>query len=287
MREILVVSGKGGTGKTSFVAALAQLAGRRVVLGDCDVDAANLSLLVQGTDVAADPFRAGYCARVNEPSCTGCSACLGVCRFGAIRMTADQSAMVDDLACEGCRACSLVCPEDAIEYSEKSVGKVYLRETKFGPLIHASLGIAQDNSGKLVARVREQSREQAEKRGIDTILLDGPPGIGCPVHAALTGVNLVVAVTEPTPSGAHDLKRLLDLCAHFELKAVVVINKFDLNRRSINKIEQILQDRCIELVGAVPFHVGVPRALAQGENPLVVPLVRESLERIWPRIDSL
>jgi MinD superfamily P-loop ATPase len=287
VREIVVLSGKGGTGKTSFVAAFAELAGKGVALGDCDVDASNLALLMPGEDVDEEPFFAGLRARIDENRCSLCSSCVDVCRYDALTMEDGQVPRVNDLNCEGCRACSVVCPEEAFTYVENRSGTLFMRETKVGPLIHASLGIAQDNSGKLVTRVRERVRTLAEERGIDTILIDGPPGIGCPVHASLTGIGLVVAVTEPTPSGAHDLERLLDLCTHFKLKAVVIVNKFDLNGKSTFKFERISEERGAELIGGVPFNKEVPMALARGAGPLTVPVVREALERIWARIELL
>ncbi len=286
MREIVVLSGKGGTGKTSFVAAFAKLASKRIALGDCDVDASNLALLMPGQDVVEEPFFAGLRARVDKDRCSLCGNCVDVCRYDALTFDPGLVPEVDDLACEGCRACSVVCPEEAISFVEHRSGTLYRRETEVGPLVHAALGIAQDNSGKLVACVRERTRTLADEQGIDTVLLDGPPGIGCPVHAALGGVSLVVAVTEPTPSGVHDLKRLLDLCSHFKLNVSVVVNKFDLNGRSTFEFEKIVQGRGAELIGWVAFHRGVPMALARGESPLAVPTIRDSLERIWSRIDS-
>ncbi|MDJ0764011.1 MAG: ATP-binding protein [Myxococcota bacterium] len=286
MKEIAVLSGKGGTGKTSFVAAFAKLAKKHVVLGDCDVDASNLALLIPGTDIEEAPFFAGLRARVDEDKCSLCGNCLEICRFDAITLKSNLVPQVDDLTCEGCRACSAVCPEHALTYVENRAGSLYLRETAVGPLIHACLGVAQDNSGKLVTLVRERSRTMAETRDIDTVLLDGPPGIGCPVHATLAGVNLVVAVTEPTPSGVHDLIRLLDLCVHFAIKAVVVVNKYDLNGNWSIDLERAVSDKGAAFVGAVPFHRNVTTALARGETPLAVPIVREALDRIWSYIDT-
>jgi MinD superfamily P-loop ATPase len=285
VREIVVLSGKGGTGKTSFVAAFAKLTKEKIVLGDCDVDASNLALLMHGKDVTEEPFFAGQRARVDHGLCTLCGECVDVCRYGA--MTLGETLEIDDLKCEGCHACSVVCPVDALSYVENRCGTLYERETEAGPLVHAALGIAQDNSGKLVSLVRERARALAETRKIQTVILDGPPGIGCPVHAALSGVSLVVAVTEPTPSGVHDLKRLLELCVHFSLKVVVVINKFDLNEESTTELKNIIENNGGRLIGHVPFDRNVPMALARGESPLAVPVVREAVERIWESIDSL
>ncbi len=287
MKEIVVLSGKGGTGKTSFTAAFARLASTELVLGDCDVDASNLGLLMPGRDTKEEPFFAGQRASVDRERCTGCGACIEVCRYEALSFKRNLFPEVDSLSCEGCRACSLVCSEEAISYVEHRSGTLYERECDTGPLVHAALGVAEDNSGKLVAKVRERTRTIAEAKGIGTVLLDGPPGIGCPVHAALTGVDLVVAVTEPTPSGVHDLTRLLDLCDHFGLSTEVIINKFDLNRDRRIELAAVTESRGATLAGAVPFSKDVPMALARGESPLAVPIVREALDRIWFHIESL
>lgn len=280
MREIVVVSGKGGTGKTSFAAAFAQLADHPVVLGDCDVDAANLALLMPGEDVLTEPFFAGQRARVDEGLCTGCGVCELICRYDAIPVV-DDLARADDLLCEGCRACQVVCPEGAISFADNRAGTVFLRETAVGPMVHAALGIAQDNSGKLVAKVREDVRKIAMQRGIQVAILDGPPGIGCPVHAAIGRTNLVIAVTEPSPSGAHDLERLLELTRHFDLDTVVVVNKFDLNPALTEEIEATSRKHHARPVGRVPFHEDVPRALKRHETPLSVPPVSTALTEIW------
>lgn len=286
MKEIAILSGKGGTGKTSLVAAFAALADKQIVLGDCDVDAANLALLMPGADDSPEPFFAGQRARIDEDECTGCGACVDVCRFDALEMR-DNAPSVDDLSCEGCRACRLVCPSDAIHFVDNRSGTIYQRETSAGPLVHASLGIAQDNSGKLVTRVRELARRIAGERGIDRILFDGPPGIGCPVHATVGGVNLVVAVTEPTPSGLHDVERLLELTTHFRLQTVVVVNKFDLNLEMTESLHRKADDRGAFFGGGIPFNAEVPRALAKGDSPLSVPIVSEAIEEIWNFIEKL
>jgi MinD superfamily P-loop ATPase len=285
VREIVFVSGKGGTGKTSFAAAFAHLAGSPVVLGDCDVDAANLALLLPGEDVHAEPFFAGQRAVVNSELCNGCGACELVCRYDAIQVT-DELARVADLRCEGCHGCKVICPEDAIGFSANRAGTLFLRETQVGPLVHGALGIAQDNSGKLVAKVREDVRRVGEERGIDLAILDGPPGIGCPVHAAIGRTDLVVAVTEPSPSGAHDLERLLELTHHFDLETVVIVNKFDLNPALAAEIEALSRGMGAEPIGRVPFDEEVPRALRRYETPLAVPSVAKFLGRAFESINE-
>ena len=286
MKEIVVVSGKGGTGKTSFTASFAHLVKGPVALGDCDVDAANLALLMPGEDFLEEPFLAGQRARVDEGRCTGCGECENACRYNAIPVI-DDLAKVNDLLCEGCRACSVVCPEECIAFVNNRAGTLFHRETSAGPMVHGALGIAQDNSGKLVAKVRAETKLTAKERNIDLAIFDGPPGIGCPVHAAVGGVDLVVAVTEPSSSGAHDLKRMLDLCDHFKLESAVVVNKYDLSMAVTEEIEEMVKKRGAHTVGRVPFDEGVPKALARGEVPLVIPQVKTALENTWRDIVRL
>jgi len=283
MKEIVILSGKGGTGKTSLAAAFAHLAGHPIALGDCDVDAANLALLLPGDDVRTEPFFAGQRARVDAELCTGCGECEVACRYDAIPVL-DELAQPDDLLCEGCRACEVVCPEGAISFIDNRAGTLLWRETAVGPMVHGALGIAQDNSGKLVAKVREETRRIAEERGLDLVLLDGPPGISCPVHAALGNVDLVVAVTEPSPSGVHDLKRLLELTRHFDLETVVIVNKFDLNPAMTEETEDLARRFHAVPVGRVPFDEDIPRALRRHETPLVIPSIAQALAEVWEAI---
>ena len=283
MKTLVVISGKGGTGKTSFCASFAQLAGEGVVLGDCDVAAANLALLISGEDVEREDFFAGSVATVDGELCIGCGECNIACRYEAIELS-DDVARVNHLRCEGCRACSVVCPVDAIQFANKRAGTILRRETALGPMVHAALGIAQDNSGKLVARVREDAQTIAKERGIGLALFDGPPGIGCPVHAAVGGADLLIAVTEPTSSGSHDLERVLYLARHFDLRVGVVVNKYDLNIDVTEQIEQMAEQHEALLLGRVPFDEGVPRALAESKTPLSVPAVRMALVRCWDKI---
>jgi MinD superfamily P-loop ATPase len=284
VKEIVLVSGKGGTGKTSFLASFADLHGRSVVMGDCDVDAANLSLFFPAEDRTVEPFFAGYTAAIDSDMCQGCLACLEVCRFGAIALDDDELPYVDPLSCEGCRACAVVCPPQAVVFDDNRTGSVLERETRRGPLVHARLAVAQGNSGKLVAAVRERARAIAADRGLALVLLDGPPGIGCPVHAALGGADLAIAVTEPTPPGLHDLVRLLDLLDHFKIEPAVLVNKWDLNPPMTDAIENTCRDRGARLLGRVPFDGRVAIALAQGRTPLAVYPIRRALERAWNEI---
>jgi MinD superfamily P-loop ATPase len=287
VKQLAVISGKGGTGKTSVVASLAYLSAwdAPVTTADCDVDAANLALLLPGEDIRVEPFWSGRRARIDAQSCTLCGYCAERCRASAIRV--QDCAVVDPLACEGCGVCALVCPVDAVSFADNQAGVWMERRTRFGPLIHAALGIAQDNSGKLVARVREEARAVAERDHIDLILVDGPPGIGCPVHASLTGCDLALVVTEPTPSGEHDLERVLALLDHFRVPAAVLINKHDLSAELTSRIEALARRADAPVVGRLPFSPEVPRALARGELPLAVEAVSVPLCEAWERIAAL
>ncbi len=280
MKEIVVVSGKGGTGKTSITAACGQLASGRVAMGDCDVDASNLALLLPGKDIKEEPFEAGERAKVIEELCSGCGLCSLECRFRALSMSGGV-AVVSDLRCEGCRLCGFVCPENAIEFEANRAGTIYWRETQDGPLVHAALGVAQDNSGKLVAKVRQVTARVARERGLRIVLFDGPPGIGCPVHAAVGGTDLVVVVTEPSVSGAHDFERIVKLSRHFDLPVVAIVNKVGLHSPSDKKILELAGDLDVRVLAQVPFDPRVPSALARGLSPLTVKPVAERIEAAW------
>jgi MinD superfamily P-loop ATPase len=284
VRQIAIVSGKGGTGKTSVAASLVTLAGRAVA-ADCDVDAADLAILMPGEDVVREPFLAGKVARIDPRACTACGECAPACRFGAIVDPGGGAPFrADPFLCEGCGVCGLVCELDAVSLVEKRAGEWMVRETATGPLVHARLGIAEDNSGKLVARVREEARLLAEERGIDLVVIDGPPGIGCPVHASVTGVDRLLVVTEPSPSGEHDLVRVLELAAHFGIPASVLVNKHDLAPEQTARIEELAASRGAAVAGRIAFDPEVPRALARGELPLVIAHVREALEQVLRRL---
>jgi MinD superfamily P-loop ATPase len=287
VKQLVVISGKGGTGKTSILASLAFLSAWEtpVTTVDCDVDAANLAMLLPGEDIRTEPFWSGRRAQIDADGCMLCGLCVEQCRTAAIRI--EDFAVVDPLACEGCGVCELVCPEKAVSFFDNQAGVWVERRTAFGPLIHAALGIAQDNSGKLVAQVREEARSVAERDGIDLILVDGPPGIGCPVHASLTGCDLALVVTEPTPSGEHDLERVLELLNHFQVPAAVLINKHDLSPEYTARIEKLAKRADAEVVGKLPFSTEVPRALARGELPLAVEAVAARLAEAWERIIAL
>ena len=240
MKEIVVVSGKGGTGKTSVTASLAVLA-ERPVLADCDVDASDLYLVLAPRILERHEFFGGRKAVVREADCLGCGDCRRRCRFGAVarrdRSPAGQVFAVDPFSCEGCGVCVRFCPASAIDFPERSCGEWMVSATRCGPMVHARLGIAAENSGKLVSTVRREARRVAEAEGRSLIVVDGPPGIGCPVIASLTGASLVLAVTEPTLSGEHDLARVLDLARHFGIPSAVCVNKWDINPEAAVGIE--------------------------------------------------
>ncbi len=280
MKEIVVLSGKGGIGKTSIVGSFAALA-KSKVLADGDVDVADLHLLLKPVIRQNHEFWSGQVAVIDEEKCTQCGLCQEVCRFVAI-----DDFKVDPVACEGCGFCFHICPEEAITMKETLSGQWFISDTKYGSLVHARLGIAQENSGKLVALVRQQAKKIAEKQEFDYIISDGPPGIGCPVISSLSGANLALLVTEPTLSGIHDLERVLDVCHHFGIPALVCVNKYDLNEDNTRQIEDYCLSQRVEVAGKVPFDSIVTEALVQG-----VPVVEYSqgkvaqeIERLWQTI---
>lgn len=269
MKQLVILSGKGGTGKTSVTAALAHLAAQgplanRLLLADTDVDAANLELVLQPERRERHDFIGGAVAWINPDLCANCGDCLELCRFEAIVETLDGYA-IDTRACEGCAACVYQCPAGAIELRDERNGESLRSASRYGPLCHAHLDAGADNSGKLVTRVRELAREQAEREGRERILIDGPPGIGCPVIAAVTGVDLALVVTEPSLSGQHDLQRALDTLDHFGIPALICINKADLYAQGASAIEQLCRERGLELIGRIPFDAEVTHAMVRGE----------------------
>ena len=314
MHELVVISGKGGTGKTSVTASLASLA-HRPVIADCDVDAADLHLLLKPKIQERHEFRSGHKASIKQEACVGCGACLTHCRFGAVLQT-DASVVeeklyvpagvsdscndcdyckrsclvkshemltlqetlsgngskgifsIDPIACEGCGVCRIVCKEDAIDFPEYVAGEWYSSNTDFGPMVHARLGIAADNSGKLVSKVRSEARRIAEVQDRPLIIIDGPPGIGCPVIASITGASFLLVVTEPTLSGRHDLERVLSLAMHFHIPAAICINKWDLNPTLSEQIEHEAEALNARSAGRIRYDREVTRAQIQA-RPVV------------------
>ena len=276
MEEIVVLSGKGGTGKTSIVGSFAAIA-KSKVLADCDVDAADLHLLLKPDIQQEHEFWSGQEAVIDGQKCTQCGLCQDVCHFEAIK-----DFKVDPISCEGCGFCFHVCPAEAITMKANLSGHWFISNTMYGPLVHARLGIAQENSGKLVALVRQRARQIAEKHGVDYIISDGPPGIGCPVISSLSGANLALVVTEPTLSGIHDLERVLGVCHHFGVPALVCINKYDLNEDNARQIETHCLSQGVEVASRIPFDNVVTEALVQG-----LPVVEYSQGEVAQEIESL
>ncbi len=263
IQELVVISGKGGTGKTSLAASLAMLA-EKSVIADCDVDAADLHLLLKPQEIDRQEFVSGREAVIRASDCTGCGICRDLCRSGAIGMRQDGgdagTCHVDPVSCEGCGVCVHFCPEKAIDFPERSCGHWMVSQTRCGPMVHAQLGIAAENSGKLVSMVRREARRIAEEQGRSMIIVDGPPGIGCPVIASLGGASMVLVVTEPTVSGEHDLERVLALARHFDVPAKVCVNKWDLNPSMTERIEEQAFRTGAELAGRIRYDPGVTKA---------------------------
>ena len=277
MKQVAIVSGKGGTGKTSIIASLAALARGKAVFADCDVDAPDLHLILRPDILERREFFGIQSAFIDKEKCIQCGICQDACRFGAI---ADFE--VDTPLCEGCGVCHLVCPEDAVEMRNVQAGEAYISQTRFGPMVHAELYPGEEASGKLVAMVREMARDLAAEKNLDLILIDGSPGIGCPVIASLTGVDVALVVTEPTVTGEHDLVRLLNVAGHFGIKTTVCINKYDLNPEAARKIEDLCEKRGVKIAGRLPYHTSVIDAMvgAQAVVEIGGP-VAEAIEDMW------
>ena len=263
IRELVVVSGKGGTGKTSVTAAFAFLA-KNSVLCDADVDAADLHLLMAPVVQKKTDFMGGCLAVIRKEDCVECDKCRELCRFDAI----SKEYVIDPINCEGCGVCVDLCPEHAIDFPVQKCGEWFISDTRFGPMVHARLGIAEENSGKLVSLVRQETRKLAEKRGFELILTDGPPGIGCPVIASVGGASALAIIVEPTVSGLHDMQRVAELATHFKVPGLLCVNKYDLNLAMTEKIEAYGRSRNMTLLGRIPFDPIFTRAMIEGKNVL-------------------
>jgi MinD superfamily P-loop ATPase len=261
MKEIVIISGKGGTGKTSIIAAFASLVGNKV-LCDADVDAADLHLIMDPEIKEHHDFESGRTAIINQDKCTECGLCRDLCRWDAI----SEDFVVDSIECEGCGVCYYFCPEKAIDFPLNTCGEWYLSETRFGPMAHARLGIAEENSGKLVALIRQEGKKLAEEKNLSLLLTDGPPGIGCPVIASLGGATAVLIVTEPTVSGRHDMERVAELAAFFKIPAMMCVNKFDINPSEGEAMEAFARERNVSVMGRVPFDHAFTKAMVQGKT---------------------
>jgi MinD superfamily P-loop ATPase len=268
-QEVVVVSGKGGTGKTSIVASFAALM-RSGVIVDCDVDAADLHLVLRPPAVRGEEFSGGWVARTDHQMCLSCGKCAGYCRFDAISqdgapgVAGQPSFRVDPVACEGCGVCVEVCPADAIELVEAVSGRWFIAETRFGSLVHARLGVAAENSGKLVALVRREARKVAEGDGTPLILSDGPPGIGCPVIASLSGADFALIVSEPSLSAAHDMERVAGVITRFGIPGGVLVNKCDISERLTNAIEEKAGALGLQVLGRVRYDPRTTDAQREG-----------------------
>jgi len=291
MKELVVISGKGGTGKTSIVASFAALA-KQSVLADCDVDAADLHLVLAPDVKHSEEFYGGKVSNIDPDVCSGCGLCVESCRFDAIKETEGTDDplntlyTVDPIACEGCGVCEFVCPDDAVELVERKAGDWYISETRFGPMVHAKLGITAENSGKLVALVKTNANRIASERGLDIVIVDGSPGIGCPVISSITGADLVLIVTEPTMSGQHDLARVSDLTAHFNIPAIVCVNKCDINTYVFSDIKEWCEKRGLEMVGKIDYDKSVTEAQIAGQSIIEFGngKITSEIKQMWNRI---
>jgi len=265
MKELVVISGKGGTGKTSMVAAFAALA-KNAVLADCDVDAADLHLVLNPMIKQTTDFSGGKQAFIIAEKCTGCGKCRDMCRFDAIHFEGpanemvDKTFTVDPVSCEGCKVCVEFCPVEAIEFNDSINGQWFISDTRFGPMVHAKLGIAEENSGKLVTTIRKEAKKIAQEQKRDLLIVDGSPGIGCPVIASITGADLVLVVTEPTLSGRHDLDRVAQLAANFGIEMLVCINKADINPQIADQITEDARQRGVKVITKILYDEAFTKA---------------------------
>lgn len=283
MKEIIILSGKGGTGKTTLTGALAALVQNKV-LADCDVDAADLHLILNPTVKLQTEFSGRKLPRIDPDRCTGCNKCREVCQFDAI----SPDFQINPIRCEACGVCVWFCPVNAIDFNDHVGGHWFISATRFGPMVHARLGIAEENSGKLVARVRKEAKQIAVDGNFKFLLVDGAPGVGCPVISSVSGASAVVIVTEPTRSGLHDLTRVANLTLnHFGLPTFVCVNKFDLNPEISQEIAQYCVNNGMEFIGEIPFDAEVTEAMVQGKTIIEFSpegLVSQAIEAIWKRL---
>ena len=288
MKELVVISGKGGTGKTSIVASFAALADK-CVLADADVDAADLHLVLDPRTVLREQFSGGSRARIMSGHCTACGKCEEVCRFDAITYDGPGNgriSRIDPIACEGCGVCAYFCAERAIEFAPAVNGQLFVSETRHGPMVHAKLGVAEENSGKLVSLVRTRAKAIAQERKLDLVLIDGSPGIGCPVISSITGADRVLVVTEPTLSGLHDLRRVTDLTTHFGIETQICINKWDLNEDLASEIEAQARQRGVRVAGKIRYDQAVTKA--QIKKKSIVEYTHSGaaadIEQLWAKV---
>lgn len=286
MREIVIISGKGGTGKTSITAALAFVAGEEAVIADCDVDASDMHLLLKPDVLKREPFYSGYKALIDSNKCVSCDKCRSVCRFNAVVKKEDKYT-IDPVECEGCSYCSHICPSQAITMEEQNVGEGYLGKTLAGSLMsYAKLGIGAGNSGKLVAKVKQEAKNAASAKGCRYILIDGSPGIGCPVIASLSGADYAVIVTEPTISGFSDMRRVIDLASRFNIPLGCIINKADINPDVAEQIKKYIEAEKIALIDTISYDDDFHRAITEGVSLVLYNPYKwaSRIHLIWKRI---
>jgi len=294
MKELVVVSGKGGTGKTTVVGALASLAKNKVLV-DCDVDAANLHLLLHPDIQATHEFRSGEIARIDTETCESCGLCYDVCRFEAIRIDEGNPTVphlkfrVEPVYCEGCSYCARVCPSESIVMETAVSGEWFVSQTRFGPFFHGRLGVAQSNSGKLVTRLRQEARSATEQDGADLIIIDGPPGIGCPAIASLTGAAYVLIISEPTMSAFHDLERVVQLAHGFGIPIGIAINKADINPNITRDIMTFANERRIDILGTLPYDGLVTEAQVAGKTIIEYADndLTDTFKSLWTKLDRI
>ena len=287
MREILIISGKGGTGKTSLTAAFAHISGSKIIC-DLDVDTPDLHLLLQPDHEKEVEFHAGNEAKIDPAGCVSCGICEDMCRYNAIYQE-NETFVVDPIRCEGCKVCVTFCPEQTISFPEKHCGTWYVSSTRFGIMVHAQLFPGEENSGRLVSLLKNEAKKLAKEKNIDYILSDGAPGIGCPVISSLSGTNFVVLVTEPTPSGRHDLERVAALCKYFRLRAGVIVNKADLNVDETENIEQFCREKEYPLLAKLPHDSLVTEAMIKGVavTELGESAIGTEIRQAWQQIEKL
>ncbi|MBN2590726.1 MAG: ATP-binding protein [Sedimentisphaerales bacterium] len=285
MKELVVISGKGGTGKTSIVASFASLA-KNAVFADCDVDAADLHLILSPQVKQTEDFSGGKQAFIVSEKCVGCGKCKALCKFGAINYSVQKGYAVDSISCEGCKVCVEFCSVGAIEFKDVINGQWFVSDTRFGTLVHAKLGIAQENSGKLVSLIRKEAKRIANEQNNDFVIIDGSPGIGCPVIASITGADLIVLVTEPTMSAQHDLERVIELIEHFKIPVVVCINKFDINTKKAKEIETKLNNKGINVAAMIPYDTNVTKAQIAKQSIVEYTSngITENIKSLWQAV---
>lgn len=276
MKQVVILSGKGGTGKTTITGSLAVLVKSKVTV-DCDVDAADLHLLLNPTKIEEHEFWSGEKAYINMDKCIQCGLCEKICHFDAIK-----NYNIDEISCEGCRFCANVCPVNAIEMHDNLAGRWFLSNTPYGLLVHAELGIAQENSGKLVTTIKKKAEEIARLEKFNYVICDGPPGIGCPVISSISGANIAVIVTEPTLSGIHDMERVINTCIHFGIPVMICINKFDINQEITEKIRAYCKQMNLKIAAEIPYDTAVSEAINKG-----IPLVEYTNNELSQKIINM